>query len=257
VPTTWDELVPPPSSSPRAPREAASRTATCTPSGRNTFHFCSSCSRRRHDPERGQHEGRFNSAAGVAAVQIQKRCSTTDPASTGRTPTTTCCRPSPPGRCHVADGPYYMGLLKTGVPTSPATGRSRPPRTPRSRELPGRRASGSRSARSQGRSLAVHPVTCSGPSSRSACSHTREPPPATTAALESPELTKPDPYFGGQARSRSPGLRWRPRRTSLRGAWTEIDTFITDSLQSALLGQATRRRRSTTRRSQTDDALAK
>ena len=82
--------------------------------------------------------------------------------------------------------------------------------------------------------------------------------PATTAALESPELTKPDPYFGGQAPFQ---VFLDSMATSTHfpyvGAWTEIDTFITDSLQSALLGQATPQAALDDAASQTDDALSK
>ena len=41
------------------------------------------------------------------------------------------------------------------------------------------------------------------------------------------------------------------------GAWTEIDTLITDSLQSALLGQATPQAALDDAASQTNDALSK
>jgi ABC-type glycerol-3-phosphate transport system substrate-binding protein len=41
------------------------------------------------------------------------------------------------------------------------------------------------------------------------------------------------------------------------GAWTEIDTFITESLQSALLGKATAKAALDDAASQADAALAK
>jgi multiple sugar transport system substrate-binding protein len=61
--------------------------------------------------------------------------------------------------------------------------------------------------------------------------------PATTAALKSPLLTKPDPYFGGQA----PFAVFLDAMATAKPypyvqSWDEIDKAITDGVTSALLG---------------------
>jgi multiple sugar transport system substrate-binding protein len=62
--------------------------------------------------------------------------------------------------------------------------------------------------------------------------------PATTAALNDPLLTKPDPYFGGQA----PFSIFMDAMSTATPfpyvqAWSDIDTTITDGVTSALLGK--------------------
>jgi multiple sugar transport system substrate-binding protein len=62
--------------------------------------------------------------------------------------------------------------------------------------------------------------------------------PATTAALQSPLLTKPDPYFGGQA----PFAVFLDAMATATPfpyvqSWDDIDTTISDSVTSALLGK--------------------
>ena len=62
--------------------------------------------------------------------------------------------------------------------------------------------------------------------------------PATTAALKSPLLTKPDPYFGGQA----PFAVFLDAMATATPypyvkAWGDIDTAISDGVTSALLGK--------------------
>jgi len=64
--------------------------------------------------------------------------------------------------------------------------------------------------------------------------------PATTAALESPELTKADPYFGGDAPF---GVFLEAMKTATHfpyvKAWSEIQTpTIDDAVAAALLGQS-------------------
>ena len=63
--------------------------------------------------------------------------------------------------------------------------------------------------------------------------------PATTAALESLQLTQPDPYFGGQAPF-SVFLETMATATHFPyvGAWSQIDTVINESLDAALQGKA-------------------
>jgi multiple sugar transport system substrate-binding protein len=65
--------------------------------------------------------------------------------------------------------------------------------------------------------------------------------PATTAALESPELTKPDPYFGGDAPF---GIFLETMKTATHfpyvASWAEIQTpTLDDAVAGALLGQST------------------
>jgi len=64
--------------------------------------------------------------------------------------------------------------------------------------------------------------------------------PATTAALDSPQLTKPDPYFGGQA----PFPIFKDTMATAThfpyvGQWDTIDEDIGTAVQSVLLGRAT------------------
>jgi ABC-type glycerol-3-phosphate transport system substrate-binding protein len=64
--------------------------------------------------------------------------------------------------------------------------------------------------------------------------------PATTAALESPELTKPDPYFGGDAPF-AVFLDTMETATHFPyvKAWSEIQSpTIDDAVAAVLLGQA-------------------
>jgi ABC-type glycerol-3-phosphate transport system substrate-binding protein len=64
--------------------------------------------------------------------------------------------------------------------------------------------------------------------------------PATSAALDSPELTKPDPYFDGQA----PFPIFKDTMATAThfpyvDQWETIDTDIGDMVNSVLLGKAT------------------
>jgi multiple sugar transport system substrate-binding protein len=64
--------------------------------------------------------------------------------------------------------------------------------------------------------------------------------PATSAALDSPELTKPDPYFGGQA----PFPLFKDAMATATHfpyveQWDAIDTDIGNMVQSVMLGEAT------------------
>ncbi len=63
--------------------------------------------------------------------------------------------------------------------------------------------------------------------------------PATTAALEQPALRKPDPYFGGQ---RPFPIFLKAMSTATHfpyvATWPDIDTAITDAVNSVLLGKA-------------------
>ena len=81
--------------------------------------------------------------------------------------------------------------------------------------------------------------------------------PATTAALESPELTKPDPYFGNQA-------PFDVFKTTLATAvhfpyvpqWNDIDQAITDAVTAVLLGKESSQQALDDAAKQVDDLLA-
>ena len=81
--------------------------------------------------------------------------------------------------------------------------------------------------------------------------------PATTAALKSPLLSKPDPYFGGQA----PFAVFLAAMASAKPypyvqSWDEIDTAITDGVTSALLGKQSAADALNTAAARTDSLLA-
>ena len=98
------------------------------------------------------------------------------------------------------DGPYYMGLLKTGVPEQ--SGKWAVATAPYSKQ-PGSYLGGTglgipvqaahKEAAWQLIQYLLRPENAVGVFTYAGAA------PATTAALQSPELTKPDPYFGGQA----------------------------------------------------------
>jgi ABC-type glycerol-3-phosphate transport system substrate-binding protein len=139
------------------------------------------------------------------------------------------------------DGPYWMGLLKSGVPDQ--SGKWAVALAPYSKQ-PGSYLGGT------GLSIPVnapHPdqawlfvqymlelpqqigvYTLAGAA------------PATTAALESPELTKPDPYFGGQAPF---PIFMDTMATATHfpyvAQWDTIDQDIGNMLNSVLLDKAT------------------
>ncbi len=62
--------------------------------------------------------------------------------------------------------------------------------------------------------------------------------PATIAALQSPALTKPDPYFGGQSPFKVFLLAMQTAHPfPYVSQWNDIDTAISDSVTAALLGK--------------------
>jgi ABC-type glycerol-3-phosphate transport system substrate-binding protein len=138
------------------------------------------------------------------------------------------------------DGPYYMGLLKSGAPDQ--EGKWAVAQAPYSEE-PGSYLGGT------GLSIPVnapHPEEAwkfveymLQPQQQVGVFTLAGAAPATTAALQSPELTKPDPYFGGQA----------PFEVFLDSmatathfpyveAWDPIDTDIGNMVQSVMLNDA-------------------
>jgi ABC-type glycerol-3-phosphate transport system substrate-binding protein len=138
------------------------------------------------------------------------------------------------------DGPYYMGLLKTGVPEQ--SGKWAVATAPYIKE-PGSYLGGT------GLGIPVQATNKAAawllaqyllrPDQQIGVFNYAGAAPATTAALQSPDLTKPDPYFGGE----------QPFGTFLESlksshpfpyvaAWDDIDTAIADAMQKALLGKS-------------------
>lgn len=139
------------------------------------------------------------------------------------------------------DGPYYMGLLKDGAPELKGKWAVAP--APYLKE-PGSYLGGT--------GLAI-PVNAAHPQEAWLFVQYMLRPeqqvgvftyagaaPATTAALESPELSKPDPYFGGQAPfsvfmdAMATGTHF-----PYVAQWDAIDTDIGNMVQSAMLGKQT------------------
>jgi multiple sugar transport system substrate-binding protein len=261
VPTTWDEL-----------RAAAKKLAESSKgSGKpdrylyairpNTFHFSQFLFEDGGTILNADNsKAAFNSDAGVAAVDIQKAILDDGSglywpdANNDLTPAITSGQVA-----MFSDGPYYMGLLKTGVPAQ--AGKWKIALNP-SVKQPGSYLGGTGlgiPVQAKHKDAAwlfiqymLRPEQQVGVFTYAGAA------PATTAALESPELTKADPYFGGQSPFK---VFLDTMATSSHfpyvGAWSEIDTFITESLQSALLGKATAKAALDDAASQTDAALAK
>jgi multiple sugar transport system substrate-binding protein len=137
------------------------------------------------------------------------------------------------------DGPYYMGLLKTGVPEQ--AGKWAVATAPYSKQ-PGSYLGGTglgipvqATHKDAAWLLAQYLLR---PENQVGVFNYAGAAPATTAALESPDLTKPDPYFGGQAPF---GIFLESMKTSRPfpyvGSWNDIDVAIADAMQAALLGK--------------------
>jgi multiple sugar transport system substrate-binding protein len=139
------------------------------------------------------------------------------------------------------DGPYYMGLLKSGAPDQKAKWAVAP--APQAEE-PGSYLGGT------GLSIPVnapHPEEAwkfveymLQPEQQVGVFTLAGAAPATTAALESQELTEPDPYFGGQAPF-SVFLDSMATATHFPyvEAWDPIDEDIGNMVQSVMLDKAT------------------
>ena len=135
------------------------------------------------------------------------------------------------------DGPYYMGLLKTGVPEQ--SGKWAVATAPFSKQ-PGSYLGGTglgipvqaqhKEAAWQFIQYLLRPENAIGVFTYAGAA------PATTAALQSPELTKPDPYFGGEQPF---GVFLESMATSRPfpyvGAWTQIDEAIGLAMEKVLL----------------------
>jgi ABC-type glycerol-3-phosphate transport system substrate-binding protein len=138
------------------------------------------------------------------------------------------------------DGPYYMGLLKTGVPEQ--SGKWAVATAPYSKQ-PGSYLGGTglgipvQAAHKDAAWLLAQYLLR--PDQQIGVFNYAGAAPATTAALQMPDLTKPDPYFGGEQPF---GTFLESLKTShpfpYVGAWTDIDTAIAEAMQKALLGKS-------------------
>ena len=242
VPTTWDEL-----------RAAAKKLAESSKgSGKpdrylyairpNTFHFSQFLFEDGGTILNADNsKAAFNSDAGVAAVDIQKAILDDGSglywpdANNDLTPAITSGQVA-----MFSDGPYYMGLLKTGVPAQ--AGKWKIALNP-SVKQPGSYLGGTglgipvqatnKGAAWQLIQYLLRPEQQVGVFTYAGAA------PATTAALQSPDLTKADPYFGGEQPF---NVFLESMKTSRPfpyvGAWDDIDIAIADAMQKALLGKA-------------------
>jgi ABC-type glycerol-3-phosphate transport system substrate-binding protein len=183
----------------------------------------------------------FNSAAGVDAVNIEKAL--LDDGSGKYWPDADGDLTPAIKSGEVAmfqDGPYYMGLLKSGVPEQ--SGKWAVATAPYSKQ-PGSYLGGTglgipvqaehKDAAWQLIQYLLRPEQQVGVFNYAGAA------PATTAALQSPDLTKADPYFGGEQPF---NIFLESMKTSRPfpyvGAWDDIDIAIADAMQKALLGKA-------------------
>jgi ABC-type glycerol-3-phosphate transport system substrate-binding protein len=183
----------------------------------------------------------FNSQAGVDAVNIQKAL--LDDGSGKYWPDADGDLTPAIKSGEVAmfqDGPYYMGLLKSGVPEQ--SGKWAVATAPYSKQ-PGSYLGGTglgipvqaahKEAAWQLIQYLLRPENQVGVFNYAGAA------PATTAALQSPDLTKADPYFGGEQPF---SVFLESMKTSRPfpyvGAWDDIDVAIADAMQKALLGKA-------------------
>jgi ABC-type glycerol-3-phosphate transport system substrate-binding protein len=241
-PTTWDELL-----------QAADQLAEDTNgdgkndkylyevSAADCFHWCQFLFQAGGSilNEDGT-EAAFNDEAGLAALEMYKRL-----VDSGNAIYWTDAEGDPMGGIKderiamFQDGPYWMGLLKDGAPE--LKGDWKVTKAPQQEE-PGSYLGGT------GLSIPVnaeHPEESwlfiqhlLGLDQQIGVFKEAGAAPATTAALESPVLTKPDPYFGGQApfpvfldsmstASHFPYVE----------KWDEIDEVISDMVDAVMLGR--------------------
>jgi multiple sugar transport system substrate-binding protein len=137
-----------------------------------------------------------------------------------------------------SDGPYYMGLLKSGVPDQ--TGKWKVAVHPYSKQ-PGSYLGGTGlsipvSSKHQQAAWLLTQFMLR-PEQQQRVFTVTGAAPATLAALESPELTQPDDYFGGQ----KPFEVFLEAMSSAThfpyvAEWSKIDTIIGENLDAALVG---------------------
>jgi multiple sugar transport system substrate-binding protein len=242
VPTTWDEL-----------RAAAAKLAEDTNGdGKpdkyryavrpNTFHFSQFLFQEGGSILSADNtKAAFNSDAGVAALDFQKKLLDDGSGlywadSEGDlTPAIVDQRVG-----MFSDGPYYMGLLKSGAPAQ--SGKWKVALEPFTKQ-PGSYLGGtglgipSNAAHKAAGWLFIQYMLK--PENEIGVFTYAGAAPATTAALQAPELNQPDPYFGGDAPFK---VFLEAMSTSSHfpyvGQWNDIDSTLSEALDSALLGQA-------------------
>ena len=138
------------------------------------------------------------------------------------------------------DGPYYMGLLKSGVPEQ--SGKWAVATAPYSKG-PGSYLGGTglaipvQAAHKDAAWLLAQYLLR--PDQQIGVFNYAGAAPATTAALQAPDLTKADPYFGGE---KPFGVFLESLKTSRPfpyvGSWDDIDTAIGEAMEKALLGKS-------------------
>ncbi len=183
----------------------------------------------------------FNSTAGVNAVNIQKAILDDGTGLYWPDANNDLIPAIKSGQVGMfQDGPYYMGLLKTGVPEQ--SGKWAVATAPFSKQ-PGSYLGGTglgipvqaqhKEAAWQFIQYLLRPENEIGVFTYAGAA------PATTAALQSTELTKPDPYFGGEQPF---GVFLESMATSRPfpyvGAWTQIDEAIGLAMEKVLLTKA-------------------
>lgn len=242
VPTNWDEF-----------RAAAKQLAEASKSGGkpdkyltairpNSFHFSQYLYQDGGSLLNADNtQAVFNSPEGVAAVNIQKGILDDGSGKYWSDADGDLTPAIKSGEVAMfQDGPYYMGLLKTGVPEQ--SGKWAVATAPYSKQ-PGSYLGGTglgipvqaahKEAAWQLIQYLLRPDQQVGVFNYAGAA------PATTAALQSSDLTKPDPYFGGEAPF---SVFLESMKTSRPfpyvGAWTDIDVAIADAMQKALLGRA-------------------
>jgi len=158
-----------------------------------------------------------------------------------------------------SNGPYYMGLLKTGVPTQSGKWKIAP--APFAKE-PGSYLGGtglsipSNAKHKQAAWLLLECLLT--PENEVGVFTYAGAAPATKAALASDELTMPDAYFGGD---KPFGVFLDAMSTATAfpyvGQWSEIDTAINEALEASMTGQKTPEEALTGAAAEANDLLAK
>ena len=138
------------------------------------------------------------------------------------------------------NGPYVMGLLKSGAPEMAGMWKVAPaPYSKQQGSYLGGTGLGIPKAAAHKEAAWLFIQYMLRPEQEAGVFTLAGAAPATTAALESPELTKADPYFGGDAPF---GVFLETMKTATHfpyvKAWSEIQTpTIDDAVAAALLGQ--------------------
>jgi ABC-type glycerol-3-phosphate transport system substrate-binding protein len=242
VPKNWDELRAAAKQLAEASKAGAKNDKYLTVVRPNSFHFSQYLYQDGGSLlNEDNTQAVFNSAAGVDAVNIQKAILDDGNGLYWPDANNDLIPAIKSGEVGMfQDGPYYMGLLKTGVPEQ--SGKWAVATAPYSKQ-PGSYLGGTglgipvqaqhKEAAWQFIQYLLRPENEIGVFTYAGAA------PATTAALQSPELTKPDPYFGGEQPF---GVFLESMATSRPfpyvGAWTQIDEAIGLAMEKVLLSKA-------------------